>query len=79
MVVADPVADRQRRQGPVLLSDDADQYLKGNQTGIEHLPAQGTLTIAADGEAFDLTATSPAKLACQAGDIVRANGGALPD
>ncbi len=60
---------------PVLLSDDADQYLKGRQTSVEKYPGQGAMTAAAEGEGFKLT-TDAATLPSP-GDIIRMNGGAF--
>ena len=45
MVVRDPALIGQDAKVPVLLSDDADQYLKGRQTGVEKFPGQGTMTV----------------------------------
>jgi len=75
MVTANPSLIGHEIEVPVLLSDDADQYLKGNQTGVVHLAGQGPLSIAADGEAFTLAITSPEAIGLKAGDIVRADGG----
>ncbi|MGE0239394.1 MAG: phosphate ABC transporter permease PstA [Parvibaculaceae bacterium] len=75
MVVNDPALIGQTVKVPVLLSDDADQYLKGRQTQVEKYPGQGTMTAAAEGDGFKLTtdgATLPSP-----GDIVRMNGGAF--
>ena len=75
MVVSDPALIGQDAKVPVLLSDDADQYLKGRQTGVEKFPGQGTMTAAAEGEQFKLTADGAALPI--PGDIVRLNGGAF--
>lgn len=75
MVVSNPGLIGEDAKVPVLLSDDADQYLKGRQTGIEKLPGQGTLTAAAEGEQFRLTSDQPGLLS--PGDVVRMNGGAF--
>jgi phosphate transport system permease protein len=75
MVVSDPSLIGQDAKVPVLLSDDADQYLKGRQTGVERFPGQGTMTPAAQGEQFKLT-TDAATLPSP-GDIIRMNGGAF--
>ena len=75
MVVGDPALIGQDAKVPVLLSDDADQYLKGRQTGVERFPGQGTMTAAAQGEQFKLT-TDAATLPSP-GDIIRMNGGAF--
>jgi phosphate transport system permease protein len=58
---------------PVLLSDDADQYFKGRQTGVERIPGKGSLTISADGDSYTLGGVDAAAL--KAGDVIRANGG----
>ncbi len=77
MVVANPSLISHEVEIPVLLSDDADQYLKGRQTDIVRLTGTTGLTLAADGERFDLSLAAPEKLGFKAGDIVRANGGAF--
>ena len=75
MVMNDPALIGQDAKVPVLLSDDADQYLKGRQTGVEKFPGQGTMTAVAEGEQFKLTTDGAALLT--PGDIVRLNGGAF--
>jgi phosphate transport system permease protein len=75
MVVRDPALIGQDAKVPVLLSDDADQYLKGRQTGIEKFPGLGTMTAAPEGEQFKLTTDAAALPA--PGDIIRMNGGAF--
>jgi len=75
MVVRDPALIGHDAKVPVLMSDDADQYLKGRQTGVEKFPGIGTMTAAAEGEQFKLT-TDAAALPTP-GDIVRLNGGAF--
>jgi phosphate transport system permease protein len=75
MVVNDPSLIGQDIKVPVLFSDDADQYLKGRQTGVEKYSGQGTMTAAAEGEGFKLT-TDAATLP-SLGDIIRINGGAF--
>jgi phosphate transport system permease protein len=75
MVVNDPALIGQDVKVPVLLSDDADQFLKGRQTGVEKFPGQGALTVAPEGERFKLTIDQAALLT--PGDIVRMNGGAF--
>ena len=59
----------------MLLSDDADQYLKGQQTGVEKYPGQGTMHGRGRGRQFKLTdrCGDPA----EPGDIIRMNGGAF--
>lgn len=75
MVMSNPGMIGQDAKIPVLLSDDADQYLKGRQTGVEKFPGQGTMTAVAEGEGFKLTTDSSALP--QPGDIIRMNGGAF--
>jgi len=75
MVVKNPAMIGQDANIPVLLSDDADQYLKGRQTGIEKFPGNGSMTAVAEGDNFKLT-TDGAALP-QPGDIIRMNGGAF--
>ncbi|MBL8895949.1 MAG: phosphate ABC transporter permease PstA, partial [Rhizobiales bacterium] len=45
-------------QVPVLLSDDADQFLKGYQTDIVRTSGTGTLTITPEGDGFIVKSTS---------------------
>ena len=73
MVVADPSLIGKEITVPVLLSDDADQYFKGRQTGVERIPGTGSLTIQPDGDNYILSGFDTASLAT--GDIIRANGG----
>jgi phosphate transport system permease protein len=75
MVMSNPALIGQDAKVPVLLSDDADQYLKGRQTGVEKYEGQGTMTAVAEGDKFKLT-TDAATLP-QPGDIIRMNGGAF--
>jgi phosphate transport system permease protein len=75
MVSADPSLIGKEIEVPVLLSDDADQYLKGKQTAIERTAGQGDLVLTANGDAVDLTL--PSTVGLVPGDIIRANGGAL--
>jgi phosphate transport system permease protein len=75
MVVNDPSLIGQDIKVPVLFSDDADQYLKGRQTGVEKYSGQGTMTAAAEGEGFKLTTDAPTLPS--PGDIIRMNGGAF--
>jgi phosphate transport system permease protein len=75
MVVSNPAMIGQDAKVPVLLSDDADQYLKGRQTGVEKFPGQGTMTAVAEGDKFKLT-TDAAALPSP-GDVIRMNGGAF--
>ncbi|MGE3874247.1 MAG: phosphate ABC transporter permease PstA [Parvibaculaceae bacterium] len=75
MVMNDPALIGQDAKVPILLSDDADQYLKGRQTGMEKHAGQGAMAVAAEGDKFKLT-TDAAALP-QPGDIVRMNGGAF--
>jgi phosphate transport system permease protein len=57
-VVGDPRLLGTEVTVPVLLSDDADQYLKGYQTRIVRRAGQGTLSLAAEGDVFSITTTS---------------------
>lgn len=75
MVMSDPGLIGQDAKVPVLLSDDADQYLKGRQTSVQKFPGQGTMTAVAEGEQFRLT--GDAASLPSPGDIVRLNGGAF--
>ena len=73
MVTADPELIGTEVSVPLLLSGDADLYLKGYQTDISKMSGGAELTIAVDGDAYLLTTSAP----LAAGQIVRANGGAL--
>ncbi|MDP9137843.1 MAG: phosphate ABC transporter permease PstA [Pseudomonadota bacterium] len=77
MVLADPSLISREVGVSVLLSDDADQYLKGYQTAIVRMPGQTTMTIAANGERYDLAVSPPGISGLTSGDILRANGGAF--
>jgi phosphate transport system permease protein len=52
MVSGDPSLLGQTIDVPVLLSDDADQYMKGYQTGRTEAPGRGDLTLTADGTTY---------------------------
>ncbi|MGE3829524.1 MAG: phosphate ABC transporter permease PstA [Parvibaculaceae bacterium] len=73
MVVNDPSLIGKEIKVPVLLSDDADQYFKGRQTGIERVAGKGTLTIATEGDTYTLGGLDPAALRVE--DVIRVNGG----
>ena len=74
LVVADPALVGSEVTAPVLLSADADLYLKGQQTKTARRPGAGTIRIAGMGEGYvltgDIDGLSP-------GELVRVNGGAL--
>jgi phosphate transport system permease protein len=74
MVVNDPGLAGTEVTAPVLLSANADLYLKGQQTGTARRPGLGTIEIAEAGEDYVLTG-AVGDLAT--GDVVRVNGGAL--
>jgi phosphate transport system permease protein len=73
MVMADPRLIGTKVSLPLLLSGDADLYLKGYQADISKTPGSADLTFAEDGDAYLLTTSAP----LAAGQVVRANGGAL--
>ncbi|WP_119390154.1 phosphate ABC transporter permease PstA [Taklimakanibacter lacteus] len=77
MVMGNPGLIGQDAKVPVLLSDDADQYMKGRQTGVERIKPIDGLTIKQNGENYTLSVVSPESVGFKIGDIVRANGGAL--
>jgi phosphate transport system permease protein len=52
MISNDPSLIGQTIDVPVLLSDDADQYLKGYQTGMTSEPGKGDLTLTLDGTTY---------------------------
>ncbi|MBL8905405.1 MAG: phosphate ABC transporter permease PstA [Rhizobiales bacterium] len=58
MIASDPSLIGTEVQVPVLLSDDADQFLKGYQTGIVRTSGAGTLTITPDGDNFLLASST---------------------
>jgi phosphate transport system permease protein len=58
MISANPDLIGKEVSVPVLLSDDADQYLKGAQTGQVTAKGTGTLNIATEGDLYRLTSTS---------------------
>jgi len=58
MVVADPSLVGQTVNVPVLLSDDADQYLKGYQTDLETTPGKGDLDLVVNGEQVEARSTA---------------------
>ena len=71
-VLADPSLIGQTVTVPVMLSDDADIYLKGQVTSVSRVPGQGPLSIRADGENVFLSGQGLAP-----GAIVFADGGAF--
>ncbi len=74
MVVANPALIGQTLKVPALLSDDADLYFKGMQTGLKITAGAGTLQIAQSGEEYVITGDTGD---LREGQIIRANGGAL--
>lgn len=58
MVVADPSLVGQTVNVPVLLSDDADQYLKGYQTDLETTQGKGDLDLVVNGEQIEARSTA---------------------
>jgi len=58
MISSDPSLIGTDVQVPVLLSDDADQFLKGYQTDIVRNTGAGTLTITPEGDTFTLASSS---------------------
>jgi phosphate transport system permease protein len=71
-VLADPALIGQTVKVPVMLSDDADIYLKGQVTGLSRVSGQGPLQIRADGENVFLSGQG-----LEPGTIVQAGGGAF--
>jgi phosphate transport system permease protein len=74
MVVADPALIGAEVTAPVLLSANADLYLKGLQTGTARRPGEGPIQIAEAGETYLLTGAIGG---LAPGEVVRVNGGAL--
>jgi phosphate transport system permease protein len=58
MISANPSLIGTEVQVPVLLSDDADQFLKGYQTDIVRISGAGTLTITPEGDGFVLASSA---------------------
>ena len=73
MVIADPKLIGTKVSVPLLLSGDADLYLKGYQADLAKTSGAADLAMAEDGDAYILTSSAP----LAAGQIVRANGGAF--
>jgi phosphate transport system permease protein len=57
MISGDPSLVGKTLDVPVLLSDDADQYLKGYQTGRTEAPGTGDLTVTLDGTTYKVQST----------------------
>jgi len=74
MVAADPALIGTEVEAPVLLSADADLYLKGQATETAHRTGAGTIQLAELGGDYLLTGGIDG---LAAGEIVRVNGGAL--
>ena len=74
LVLADPTLIGKTLKVPALLSDDADLYFKGMQTGVKTLPGTGTLQIAKADDTYVITGDTQG---LSQGQIIRANGGAL--
>jgi phosphate transport system permease protein len=73
-VVANPSLIGRELSVPVLLSDDADLYLKGHDTAVIRTAGVGTIQIAVSAESYVLTGDVET---LSIGQIVRVNGGAL--
>ena len=73
VVTADPKLIGTKVSVPLLLSGDADLYLKGYQADVAKTPGAADLNITEDGDGYLLTSSAP----LAAGQIVRVNGGAL--
>jgi phosphate transport system permease protein len=58
MIANDPSLVGQTIDVPLLLSDDADQYLKGYQTATSSEPGKGDLTLTADGATYRASSSS---------------------
>lgn len=71
-VVADPALIGAKSTRKFLLSDDADLYFKGIQTGVARTPGDRALTVAAAGEGFTLAGAD-----LPAGTLVQIKDGAL--
>jgi len=74
MVAADPALIGTEVEAPVLLSADADLYLKGQETETARRTGAGTIQLAELGGDYQLTGGIDG---LAAGEIVRVNGGAL--
>jgi phosphate transport system permease protein len=72
MVLADPSLIGKTVSVPVMLSDDADLFLKGQMTSVSRAAGQGALGIRSDGENIFLSGTG-----VEPGAIILADGGAF--
>ena len=72
MVLADPSLIGKTVSVSVMLSDDADLFLKGQMTSVSRAAGQGALTIRAEGENYVLSGAG-----LEPGAIVMADGGAF--
>jgi phosphate transport system permease protein len=72
LVLADPSLIGKAVTVPVMLSDDADLFLKGQVTSVSRVPGQGPLRIRAEGENYFLSAQGVGP-----GSIILADGGAF--
>ena len=72
MVVADPALIGTKQTVRFLLSDDADLYYKGIQTGVDRMVGDKALTLAKSGDAYTLSGAD-----LPFGTIVQLNDGAL--
>jgi phosphate transport system permease protein len=72
LVLADPSLIGKAVTVPVMLSDDADLFLKGQVTSVSRVPGQGPLRIRAEGENYFLSGQGVGP-----GSIVLADGGAF--
>ncbi|MCA3573591.1 MAG: phosphate ABC transporter permease PstA [Aestuariivirga sp.] len=71
-VLSDPSLIGKTVKVPVMLSDDADLFLKGQMTSVSRTPGEGALRIRTEGENYFLSGQGLA-----AGTVVLADGGAF--
>ncbi len=75
-VAADPSLIGKEITIQALLSDDADQYLKGQQTDVQVFGGEGSVAVAAARDLFTLSFLPRAPAGLLPGDILRTPGGA---
>jgi phosphate transport system permease protein len=74
MVISNPALIGQTIKVPALFSDDADLYLKGQQTSVKTVKGPGTVQVAKSADDYVLTSDIAG---LEPGQIIRANGGAF--
>jgi phosphate transport system permease protein len=73
-VISNPALIGQKLDVPLLLSADADLYLKGSQTGVIRAVGKGPIDITQAGDKYTVSGSIDG---LEAGTVLRANGGAF--